>query len=167
MNEPMNTTEADPNRAERIRKLEEKLKKRSLGRFLFWKAQDCPADDQETNLEDILAFESIESGVSLFEGLQNNGVELPKPSKLNELQSAKKVMEILHALAGLQIFLVGFDSMSGREIYSTLWHQTLWEGCYVKKRNPGAMTLIDVSHKMSRSEIMGYIGAMQQPDSVN
>jgi len=51
---------------------------------------------------------------------------------------------VLHALARLRIFLVG-STNDRRESYSTIWNQTLWEGCYIEKRNPEACTLIDVS----------------------
>jgi hypothetical protein len=127
------------------------------GDALFWTAPDCPADLRKIHLEDIRAFESIGSGLSLFEGLQRNGIELPPPEKLDELQSERKVMEVLSVLADLRIFLIGFDGMSGREFYSTLWHRTLWEGCYVRKRIPGAITLIDISHRLLQSEMLQFL----------
>ena len=57
--------------------------------------------------------------------------------------------------------------MSAREFYSTLYHQTLWEGCYVKKRHPGAMTIIDVSHRLSRSDIVQRLEDMKESESVH
>jgi hypothetical protein len=162
-----NSAGADPERDKRIKNLKEELSRLSDGDSVFSTTAGCPGDFQEAMLEDILAFESVESGISLFEGLQLHGVELPPPRKLNEWQSQRKVMEIFHALAELQIFLIGFDTMSARELYSTLWDQTLWEGCYVKKSLPGAITLIDVSHKMTKAEMLGFIGAEKQMDSIN
>ena len=147
----------DPEQAGRIKKLQEDLNNLCGGDAIFKTSSACPADVQEAGLEDILAFESIGSGISLFEGLQRHGLDLPSPEKLDELQSQRKVMEVLNALADLRIFLIGFDEMNGREFYRTLWNQTLWEGCYVKKRHPGAITLIDVSHKMMQSEIQQYL----------
>jgi hypothetical protein len=49
----------------------------------------------------------------------------------NEFLSAREVMEIFRALEKLQVFLIGFEEMNARELYSKLWRQTLWEGCYV------------------------------------
>lgn len=126
-----------------------------------------PAEIWESNLEDVLAFESVGSGISLFEGLQEHGLDLPQPEKLDDRQSAEKVAEVLYALVALGIFLVGFDDLSPREFYSTLWNDTLWEGCYVEKRNPGALTIIDVSHMMSRSEILQTLEDMQKTASVH
>ena len=143
--------------AGRIEKLRNKLKDLSDGRAVFRSSPDIPADVLEDNLEDTIAFESVGSGISLFEGLQQNGMKLPAPEELNEFRSARKVMEIFRALEKLQIFLIGLEEMSARELYSMLWHQTLWEGCYVKKRYPGAITLIDVSHKMKQSEIQRFL----------
>lgn len=136
----------DPEQADRIKRLQENLKN-ICGRVFFGTSPDLPADVQEKDLEDVLAFEAVGKGISLFEGLQNHGVDLPHPEKLDEKQSRRKAREVLNALADLRIFLAGIDGMSGCRLYRTLWEQTLWEGCYVKKRNPDAVTVIDVSRK--------------------
>jgi hypothetical protein len=94
-------------------------------------------------------------------------VTLPAPEKLDDQQCALKAREVLYALARLRIFLFGFDDLTAREFYSTLWSQTLWEGCYVEKRNPGAITLIDVSHKMPRSEMLRYLEELKRAGAVH
>ncbi len=148
---------------DRIRELEEELNKLSDGDAETWTSPDCPAEVKRTNLEDNLAFESVGNGQSLFEGLEEHGVDLPPPEELNEEQSAMKVVQVARALACLRIFLVGFDRMPPRECYSTLWNETLWEACYVEKRNPNAVTLIDVSHSMSRSEMRDFLKGLERP----
>ncbi len=75
-------------------------------------------------------------------------MSLPPPESLDEGQSIREIDEIM-----LRIFLIGFENMTPREFYSTLWIETLWEGCYMKKRNRGAATFMDVSHSLSHSEI--------------
>ncbi len=167
MGKTVSANAVDPKQIRRIEKLREELNTLSDGESIFKTSPACPPDMLETGLEDILAFESVGSGISLFEGLQAHGLELPRPDKLSEVQSQKKVMEVIKALADLQIFLIGIDDMSGRELYSTLFAQTLWEGCYVKKRHPGALTLIDVSHKMTRSEIQNYLEDMMKTGVVH
>jgi hypothetical protein len=157
----------DPKQAERIRKLKEDLNDLCGGEAVFNIPQAVPADVQEADLEDILAFESVGTGVSLFEGLQRHGMDLPPPEKLDELQSRRKAWEVLNALADLQIFLIGFDAMSGRKLYRRLWSQTLWEGCYFKKRHPGAITVIDVSHKMGRAGIQQYLDNLMKQSAVH
>jgi hypothetical protein len=127
----------------------------------FW-MPEIPPDMRKIMLEDIMAFESVATGTSLFDGLRQHGLDLPHPETLNESQSLSKVHDIVVALADLQVFLVGYDNMSPQKLYRTLWSQTLWEGCYVRKRTPGAITLLDVSHKMSRSELKKYLEPMPQ-----
>ncbi|MDR0843393.1 MAG: hypothetical protein LBP68_08255 [Acidobacteriota bacterium] len=138
----------------RIRRLEAELNRLSNGRALFWTAPDCPPEIRRAGLEDVLAFEDIGSGIPLFEGLRAQGIELPRPETLNELQSAGKAEEVMNALMELQIILVGFEEMSARQLYETLWRQTLWEGCYIKKRLPGAVTILDVSHSIPQTEML-------------
>jgi hypothetical protein len=151
---------------DRTAELEAELRSLADGDAVFWTSPDCPAEVRESNLEDILAFESVGSGTSLFEGLQEHGVDLPQPEKLDEMQCARKALEVMHALADLRIFLVGYDHMTARELYSTLWNETLWEGCYVEKRHPGALTVIDVSHLMTHSEVLQFLQDLGQSSAV-
>jgi hypothetical protein len=143
--------------SDRANRLEEELRGLADGDASFCKPKQCPEGFWESHLEDVLAFESVGSGTSLFDGLQQHGLDLPHPDKLNERESAKKVVEVLKALEELRVILVGCSNMSARQFYRTLWNQTLWEGCYVKKKHPGALTLIDVSHAMPRSEMLALL----------
>jgi hypothetical protein len=152
--------------ANRIASLEQELKNLCED-AVSWSSETLPTDIQESNLEDVIAFESVGSGPSLFEGLQEHGVELPPPDQLNERQSADKAKEVLHALAKIRVFLVGFSHMSACELYRTLWRQTLWEGCYVEKRNPGAHTIIDVSHLMSQYDWREMMESMKSASTVH
>jgi hypothetical protein len=154
-------------RAGRAHDLEQELKRLTDGDSVFWTANECPEEVRVSNLQDILAFESVGTGPSLFEGLQEHGLDLPPPEKLDERQSVERIRRILRALARLRIFLVGFEDLDPRQFYAKLWNETLWEGCYVEKRNPGAFTLIDVSHKMSRSDLLGIMEELQKPPSVH
>ncbi len=153
--------------ADRTDALDDDLPRPPDGDAVFLAAADYPDEIRESDLEDILAFESVRSGPSMFEGLQQNGVKLPAPEELDEQGSAMKVVEVLRALMRLRIFLVGFDHMNAREFYSTLYHQTLWEGCYVRKRNPDALTIIDVSHSLSRSDIVKWLEDLNKGESVH
>jgi hypothetical protein len=157
---------ADPTHSSRVDELEEDLKRLADGEAVFWSAPGFPDQLRETCLEDILEFESIGSGTSLFVGLKDNGIDLPPPESLDEQQSAEKAREVLHALADLRVFLIGFEDMTPVEFYSTLWKQTLREGCYVKKRTPGAVTIIDVSHSLSHSEFLEFLEDLRRSSSV-
>jgi hypothetical protein len=153
--------------ASRIMKLQNEINDLADEEAVFRVAPDCPADACESDLEDIRAFEAVGSGISLFVGLQMHGMDLPLPEKLDELRSEQKVKEVLEALMDLRIFLIGFEGMTACEFYSTLYNQTLWEGCYVRKQNPGAVTLIDVSHKIARSKIMQFFDNLLKRSTIH
>jgi hypothetical protein len=145
-------TDADPVER-RIRDLKARLSTMADGGFReSGILGNCPPDLEEAHLREVLAFESVESGTSLFEGLEEQGIKLPHPEKLNERASARKVSQILYALSELWIFLVGFERMSPREFYAKLFHETLWEGCYMKKTT--GFTIIDVSGSLSGSDLL-------------
>jgi hypothetical protein len=165
--DPAKDTQADRRSAGRAEELEKEIERLAERDAVFWSFEHCPADVRESDLEDILAFESVGTGTSLFEGLQEHGINLPAPEKLDEEQCAEKAVEVVQALACLRIFLIGFHDMTPREFYTTLWNQTLWEGCYLEKRNRGAITMIDVSHRMPRSEMLEFLEELQRVDSVH
>ncbi len=162
---PNGTT--DTSHSRRAAELEEDVRRLVDEEAVFWTSPACPDQLRESHLEDILAFESVDSGTSLFLGLQEHGIELPPPEKLNEQQCAEKALQVMHALADLRIFLIGFEHMSPAELYATLWRQTLWEGCYVEKRTAGAMTLIDVSHQLSHSEMQEVLEELHRSATVH
>jgi hypothetical protein len=165
--DPVSGTISDRNRTARAGELEDALQRLADGDAVFWTSDNCPPDIRESNLEDILAFESVGGGTSLFQGLQEHGMDLPPPEKLDDQQSAEKAMDVLYALAGLRIFLIGFEHMTAREFYATLWSQTLWEGCYVEKRNPEAVTIIDVSHSLAREDMLQFLEELAKSESVH
>jgi hypothetical protein len=160
-------TERVEDRSDRIRELEEDLSRMADGDVSFWNRGDCPSDLRESHLEDVRAFESLSSGPSLFQGLEANGVNLPPPEKLNQRQCAKKVLEILKALARVQVVIIGFEHWSPKQAYAKFWEETLWEGCYVEKKTPGGITVIDASHSMSRSDFERSIKELIGPQFVN
>jgi len=151
----------------RVKKLSEELKNLFSGDLLGKSSPVLSEDVEAEALEDILAFESIGRGTSMFEGLRQNGLELPHPDKLNEFQSQRKALEVLKALTKTGVFCVGFGGMSGRRLYRTLYHQTLWEGCYVKRHHPGTVTLIDLSRKTMRSELKRLLSGMMTRDTIH
>ena len=152
--------------ADSISDVDNELNKRP-GDAAFQASSDYPAEMRESDLEDIRQFESVGSGISLFEGLQQRGMVLPHPEGLDEAQSKRKVLEVLGALADLRIFLIGFEKMSAQQLYATLWNQTLWEACYVRKRNPWAITMIDLSRRKPRSGMLGFLEKLKKPISVH
>lgn len=158
---------ANPEQVSRIRKLQEEINELTDEGAMFSVAPGCPSDAYESDLEDIRLFEAVGSGISLFIGLQMHGMDLPQPEKLDEQQSAQKVKEVLEALEDLHIYLAGMEGMTACELYSKLYTYTLWEGCYVKKRNPGAATLIDVSHRIPRSKIMQFLGNLMKGSTIH
>jgi hypothetical protein len=148
-------------RSLRIEELESQLQDLAGGEAVFKPAPGLSPEAREMELEDILAFESIGSGPSLFQGLQERGVDLPPPENLSERECLGKISEIVSALSRIRVFLLGFHHLPPAELYSTLWNETLWEACYVEKRNPNALTLIDVSHKMTKSEWLEFMKEME------
>ena len=157
----------DANTDDRIKELEEELTRLADGDAEFHWDDKLSAEMRQMNLEDILAFESVGSRPSLFEGLVERGMKLPPPEELDEKQCREKIMEVIQALMQVRVFLVGFEEMTPRELYSTLWHETLWEGCYVEKRISGAVTMIDVSHQWSRSDWKQYMQELRKGSVVH
>ncbi len=160
-------TPRNGSRSDSVTQLEAELKRLAEGDTSFWRSKDCPTELRKSHLEDVLSFESLTSGPSLFQGLQAKGVDLPAPEQLDETQSAEKIDEILRALARVQVFVIGFEHLSNKQAYSQFWNETLWEGCYVEKKTPGAMTVIDASHSLTRPDFERFVGDLMRAQRVN
>jgi hypothetical protein len=149
-------TTTDQERLERIGEIERELNRLADGEYTSGKVSpNLSLEDRQNYLENILAFESVGSGPSLFEGLEANGVRLPRPEQLSDRQCIRKVTKIMKGLSKIGVFLMGFEHLNPRELYTTLFHQTLWEGCYVKRRHPGSVTFIDVSRRPHSKLVAG------------
>ncbi len=139
-------------------------------RRLEQQAQAVEGPDPElelrmAHLQDIIAFESVEVGPTLFEGLRERGLALDPPELLTDAQCAERSIEITNALAEVGVFLFGHDLMGPREFYSTLWHETLHEGCYLKQRRSSAsVVVIDVSRRVPREVMASFLEFLQGRD---
>jgi hypothetical protein len=157
----------DTTRSSRSAELQDQLTRLADGDAAFWAPPRLPDSIWISHLEDVLAFESVALGPSLFQGIQEHGLDLPPPDTLDERRSVRKVMEVMRALARLRVYLVGFECMIPRELYFTLYNQTLWEGCYVEKRTPGGVAVIDVSRTLSRQDWQRFLKDFTGPKSVH
>jgi hypothetical protein len=92
---------ADNHSLGRSAQLEEELRRLQDGDALFWASKDGSANLRESNLEDNLAFERVESGTSLFDGLQHQEIDLPHPEKLDEEGRSR---DVSHSMPGSEIF---------------------------------------------------------------
>jgi hypothetical protein len=133
----------------RAGEMEKEARQLEDGDAVFWTSEDCPADLRDFNLEDIPAFEPVRSRNSLFERVQQHGVPLANPEDLGGQQGAAKAGGITLALADLQILLVGFEGMSARQFFWTLWHLGLRERYAINTPNRNA---IDAASLLRRDQ---------------
>lgn len=110
----------------RINELREAAREVSSGGMAEWESSDCPPDLAEQFWSNVLAYESAEQTCHFIQ-LEDRGIELPAPGKLDDEQLTAKLWEIIHALAGMNVFLSQTDHWSDRELYEHLWHETLRE----------------------------------------
>lgn len=78
------------------------------------------------NLDSIVAYEDAEWSAP-FDLLEQNGLELPPPNELDDVQLTAKLWETIRSLAMLRMFLYNTDHLSDRELYEELWHDVLRE----------------------------------------
>ena len=65
--------------------------------------------------------------LSDFERLQAQGVRLPPPDILDDVEVNEKLWELLGRLAGRGVFLLNTDHLDDRQLYEQLWEDVLRE----------------------------------------
>jgi hypothetical protein len=87
---------------------------------------DCPPNLAEQFWEHVEAYEKAPQ-TTHFRRLQQAGVAMPAPEKLNEKQLAASLWEVIHALEAQRVFLVNTNHLSDRELYTELLKEGLQE----------------------------------------
>lgn len=81
---------------------------------------------------------------------------------MTDAPCAERAIQITDELAEVGVFLFGHEYMQPREFYSTLWHPTLREGCYLKQRkSPVSVVMVDVSRRIPREVMKSFIEFLQ------
>src|SRR5688500_18329469 len=107
----------------RINELRETAREAAGGEMTEWENPDCPPDLAEAFWSNVLAFESAEKTCHFIQ-LEELGVELPPAEDLTDEELTKKLWEVIHALARMNVFLSQTDHWSDRELYEHMWHET-------------------------------------------
>ena len=110
----------------RINELREAVQEAAGGEMHVWENPDAPPEITEQFWQNVLQYEQAEETCHFLQ-LQRAGVELPPPEELSDEQLTTKLWEVIHALAGMNVFLSQTDHWSDRELYEHLWRDTLRE----------------------------------------
>jgi hypothetical protein len=110
----------------RINELREAAREAAGGEMTEWESPDCPPEIAEQFWSNVLAFESAEETCHFIQ-LEEQGIALPPPEALTDEELTKKLWEVIHVLARMNVFLSQTDHWSDRELYEHMWHETLRE----------------------------------------
>ncbi len=110
----------------RINELREAAREAAGGEMTDWQDPDAPPELAEQFWANVLDFENAPQTCHFIQ-LEEMGIELPSPDDLDDAQLSAKLWEVIHGLAGRQVFLSETDHLSDRELYEHLWHDTLRE----------------------------------------
>jgi hypothetical protein len=125
MNEDSNAAR-DIDQEIRINELREAAREAADGEMTEWESPDCPPEIAEQFWENVLAYESAEKTCHFIQ-LEELGIDLPPPEELDDAALTKKLWEVIHGLARINVFLSQTDHWSDRELYEHMWHETLRE----------------------------------------
>jgi len=110
----------------RINELREAAREAAGGEMHVWVNAETPPEIAEQFWQNVLNYEQAEETTHFLQ-LERAGVELSPPEALNDEQLTAKLWEVIHTLAGMNVFLSQTDHWSDRELYERLWHDALRE----------------------------------------
>jgi hypothetical protein len=122
--EPRNPQDVDQEIC--INELREAAREAAGGEMTDWESDDCPPELAEQFWSNVLAYESAKRTCHFMQ-LEERGIALPAPEELDDAELTAKLWEVIHALAGMNVFLSQTDHWSDRELYKHMWHETLRE----------------------------------------
>ena len=142
-----------PNQEERIAKLRKELEK--LGGSTM-SLESMPADMEEEFLRHVLEYETAEP-ISLFRLLENSGLEIPAPDKLDEKILKTGLKEIIERMASLGAYLLHTNHLTDRGLYDYLYNDGLREEAMLFPENPSYAYMIDLTGSGSDEDNQIYL----------
>src|SRR5512138_2174270 len=143
----------EPDQEKRIARLREELAK--LGGSTM-PIEAMPADMEEEFLRHVLEYETTEP-VSLFRILENAGLQIPDPARLNDEQLILKLNEIVERMASLGSYLLNTNHLSDRELYDYLYRDGLREEAVLFPENLSYAYMIDLTGSGSDEDNQVYL----------
>jgi hypothetical protein len=138
---------------ERIAKLRQEVEK--LGGSTM-SLESMPADMEEEFLRHVLEYENAEP-ISLLRLLENSGLEVPPPDRLDDSGVTIKLQEIVARMASLGTYLLHTDHLSDRALYEYLYHDGLREEAVLFPENPSYAYMIDLTGSGSEEDNQIYL----------
>jgi hypothetical protein len=130
----------ESNQEERIARLRHEVEK--LGGNTM-QLESMPADMEEEFLRHVLEYEHAEP-ISLFQLLENCGLEIVPPDQLDEETLRLKLKELIDRMASMGAYLLHTDHLSDRALYEYLYNDGLREEAVLFPENPSYAYMIDL-----------------------
>jgi hypothetical protein len=143
----------EPDQEERIAKLRQEVEK--LGGSTM-SLESMPADMEEEFLRHVLEYENAEP-ISLLRLLENSGLEVPPPDRLDDSSVSIKLTEIVSRMATLGAYVLHTDHLSDRGLYEYLYHDGLREEAVLFPENPSYAYMIDLTGSGSEEDNQIYL----------
>jgi hypothetical protein len=136
-------TKVHTDKQEHIQDLQLRAEEFVSGELAFFESEEMSQDLREQFWEHVVAFEEAE-WITSFDLLEQGGMELPAPDKLDDSQLSAKLWEVIRGMAMLRMFLYNTDHLCDRELYEELWHEVLREESPVMPINENTACHIDL-----------------------
>ena len=143
----------DEDQGTRIAKLRQEIEK--LGGSTV-SLESMPADMEEEFLRHVLEYETAEP-ISLFQLLENSGLDIPAPDQLDDTTLTAKLQEMIQRMAALGAYLLHTNHLSDRELYEYLYLDGLREEAVLFPENPSYAYMIDLTGSGSDEDNLTYL----------
>jgi len=142
----------ETDRKVRIEKLKEEVRALPGGELLMGLGADLDSEAAESFWRHVLECEQEPNGTR-FAQLEEAGVELPAPDRLDDVMLHRKLWEVIKKLAEFGVYLSHTDHLSDRNLYAILWDDLLRQEDVILPPDPRSACYLDILGGCSEEDL--------------
>jgi len=134
------------------------------GQMTVWESDDLSDETREPFWRRVLDIETAPVTTNMQQ-LLDRGIEVAAPDTMDDDALTVRLWQVIHALAGLRVFLYCTDHLSDRELYTELWERVLRDEVEDLEIDEDSSTIVDFVSTGSEAHTRAWLAYYADDDA--